>query len=57
MYFICKNIDIIEAEHIHHEDEPFFKPFFIEMFDLYLFIIFIELAYFFNGILAIVGIF
>jgi hypothetical protein len=57
MYFISKNIDIIETEHIHHEDESFFESFFIEVFDLYLLIIFIELAYFFDGVLSIIGIF
>lgn len=56
MYFIGQDVDIVETEHIHHEDQAFFDGFFVEMFDFGLFPVFIKVTDFFESKLAVIGI-
>jgi len=56
MYFIGQNVNITEAEHVHHEEEPLFDCLFVKILDLDLLDVTVKLADLLDGKLAVIGV-
>ena len=57
MDLIGQDVDVVEGEHIQHEQKALLDGFFVEVLDLGLFPVFIQVTYFLDRILTMICIF